>query len=108
MQAKKDVPDEDGFVTVISTTKSKTAGLDAEVMNRTSQGYIFDPYARLKTALNASIAETSSTSATRTVADFYRFQVRQKRTTELDELKRKFEDDKRRLAELKKNKLFSS
>ncbi len=77
-------------------------------MNRTSQGYIFDPFARLKTALNASIAETSSAAATRTLDDFYRFQVRQKRTNELDELKRKFEDDKRRLAELKKNKLFSS
>lgn len=43
----------------------------------------------------------------RTLNDFYRFQVRQKKASELDELKRKFEDDKRRLAELKKNKLFA-
>ncbi len=105
MEAKKGVADEDGFITVVSS-KSHTAALDADVQSRTAQGYAFDPYARLKSALNAS-ASSDGPASMRTVDNFYRFQMRKKRSTELDDLKAKFEEDKRRLADLKKNKLFA-
>lgn len=39
--------------------------------------------------------------------NFYKFQSRQTRTDQLEELKRKFEDDKARLALLRKNKIFN-
>lgn len=110
MEAKRGVADEDGFVTVIST-KARTAALDAEITQNLSQGYFFDPYARLKSALNSmnlttKTSKKSSASAAAPLDNFYRFQVRQKRSNEVDELKRKFEEDKRRIAELKKNKIF--
>lgn len=110
MESKRGVADEDGFVTVIST-KARTAALDAEVNQNLSQGYFFDPYARLKTALNSSSLHANSSkkaSASVPLDNFYRFQVRQKRSNEVDELKRKFEEDKRRIADLKKNKIFAS
>ncbi len=118
LESKRGVADEDGFVTVISS-KARTAALDADVQETPSQGgYFFDPYARLRSALTASNPLThrnkksstpSTSSATSTGLDnFYRFQVRQKRSHEVDELKRKFEEDKRRISELKKNKIFSN
>jgi ribosomal RNA-processing protein 7 len=106
LEAKKGVADEDGFITVVSTTKSHTAALEADVTSRTAQGYAFDPYARLKAALNASTT-SEGPAPMRTVDNFYRFQMKKKRSSELDDLKLKFEEDKLRLAELKKNKLFS-
>lgn len=107
MESKRGVADEDGFVTVIST-KARTALLDAEIQQSTQQGgYFFDPYARLRTALN-SMTNLSSAQGKKPLDNFYRFQVRQKRSNEVDELKRKFEEDKRRIAELKKNKIFSN
>lgn len=38
--------------------------------------------------------------------NFYKFQTRQQKVNQLDELRRKFEEDKVRLAQLRKNKLF--
>lgn len=109
MESKRGVKDEDGFVTVIST-KARTANLDADFQENISQGYFFDPYARLRTALNAANGSLNSKKAPTTgpLDNFYRFQVRQKRVNEVDELKRKFEEDKRRISELKKSKLFAS
>ena len=112
MEAKRGVADEDGFVTVIST-KARTAALDAEITQNLAQGYFFDPYARLKSALNslnpvAHNSKKSGASGSAPLDNFYRFQVRQKRSHEVDELKRKFEEDKRRISELKKNKIFAS
>ena len=40
------------------------------------------------------------------LTDFYRFQTRQSRANQLDELRRRFEDDRARIAVLKRNKLF--
>lgn len=93
------------------STKARTAALDSEITQNLSQGYFFDPYARLKIALNSTAAvsstgNTKKSSSMQPLDNFYRFQVRQKRVNEVDELKRKFEDDKRRIAELKKNKIF--
>lgn len=106
MDSKRGVVDEDGFVTVIST-KARTATLDSEVhQSSLSHGYFFDPYARLRTALNSSL-NSSKKPAAAPLDNFYRFQVRQKRSNEVDELKRKFEEDKRRISELKKNKMFT-
>ena len=107
IESRRGVVDEDGFVTVIGT-KARTALLDAETTPSLSNGYFFDPYARLRTALNKSTATKKSKPSSSNLDNFYRFQVRQKRSNEVDELKRKFEDDKRRIAELKKNKLFSN
>lgn len=108
MQSKRGVVDEDGFVTVIST-KARTANLDTEIQQISSQGYFYDPYARLKSALTSSSSSSSNSkkSSAEGLDNFYRFQVRQKRANEVDELKRKFEEDKRRIAELKKNKIFA-
>ena len=110
MQSKRGVVDEDGFVTVIST-KARTANLDTEIQQISSQGYFYDPYARLKSALTSSSSSSSASNSKKSSAEgldnFYRFQVRQKRANEVDELKRKFEEDKRRIAELKKNKIFA-
>lgn len=112
MEAKRGVIDEDGFVTVIST-KARTASLDAEVQQNLSHGYFFDPFAGLKAALlnssfaSASTSKSSSKKSSEGLDNFYRFQVRQKRSNEVDELKRKFEEDKRRISELRKNKLFA-
>ena len=112
MESKRGIVDEDGFVTVIST-KARTASLDAEIHQNLSQGYCFDPYARLKTALSTLNHNQNRASAKKAASgsgpldNFYRFQVRQKRTNEVDELKRKFEEDTRRISELKKNKIFS-
>lgn len=107
MEAKRGVADEDGFVTVIST-KARTATLDSEVQQNLSQGYFYDPFARLKAALiPVGSANKTDSATTATLDNFYRFQVRQKRSNEVDELKRKFEEDKRRIAELKKNKIFA-
>lgn len=110
MEAKRGVIDEDGFATVIST-KARTAALDSEITQNLSHGYFFDPYARLKIALNSTASGTINTKKSSSLPlqpldNFYRFQVRQKRVNEVDELKRKFEEDKRRIAELKKNKIF--
>lgn len=111
LEAKRGVVDDDGFVTVIST-KARTAALDAEITQNLSQGYFFDPYARLKSALHSSTNTSSNnsrkSSASTPLDNFYRFQVRQKRSNEVDELKRKFEEDKRRISELKKNKIFAA
>ena len=109
LESKRGIADEDGFVTVIST-KARTAALDAEITQSISNGYFFDPYARLRNALNQSNFSAGSSSKKSSAApldNFYRFQVRQKRSNEVDELKRKFEEDKRRIAELKKNRIFS-
>ena len=108
MESKRGVADEDGFVTVISS-KARTATLDTEIQQNLSQGYFYDPFARLKTALISSSAPVAkgSKKTSEGLDNFYRFQVRQKRANEVDELKRKFEEDKRRISELKKNKIFA-
>lgn len=107
MQSKRGVVDEDGFVTVIST-KARTANLDTEIQQISSQGYFYDPYARLKSSLTSSSNTNNiSKKSSEGLDNFYRFQVRQKRANEVDELKRKFDEDKRRILELKKNKMFA-
>ena len=93
------------------SSKARTAALDAEITQTMSNGYFFDPYARLRSALhqsNISAAGSNSKKSSAPLDNFYRFQVRQKRSNEVDELKRKFEEDKRRIAELKKNRIFST
>lgn len=106
-EALRGVEDEDGFVTVIST-KARTANLDSEIVSTAAQGYFFDPYARLRSALTPRDTKSGISAATRPLDNFYRFQVRQKQSDQVEELKRKFEEDKRRIAELKRNKIFSN
>lgn len=76
--SKASTPDDYGFVTVVNTRPlhGPAAAKDAP--------------------------EPESTGLT----DFYRFQTRQSRRNQLDELKRKFEEDRARIAVLKRNRIF--
>jgi hypothetical protein len=97
-------------------SKGRAAVIDVEITRDPSSPYfntpVYDPFAPLRAALSASMSSEDSAAIAKTgfrpLDNFYRFQVKKKRATELEDLKRKFEDDKRRLEQLKKNKLFAN
>jgi ribosomal RNA-processing protein 7 len=80
---QRDVPDDDGFITV-------TRG------GRTAAGRVEDAQAaqeRLKKRAEKRVGN-----------DFYRFQTREQAKRREGELKRKFEDDRRRVVEMRKRR----
>lgn len=60
------------------------------------------------TVFNPSVHEVTMDSGEQFVGldNFYKFQTKQSKLNELEELRRKFEQDKQKIALLKKNKLF--
>lgn len=70
-------PDEDGFLTVAS-------GRQEPILEQAEQDLPFTG-----------------------LANFYRFQTRQSKENHLDDLRRKFEEDKQRMAALRKSSLFT-
>lgn len=54
----------------------------------------------------AAAAAQAAAKKDQTHSDFYRFQQREKRRSELLDLRQKFEEDKRRIAELKASRRF--
>lgn len=106
--------DKDGFETVVhghGSGRGRTATLDAEVTRGADALYTaraaFDPFNPLRQRLASSVAGAGlPTRALRPIDNFYRFQMRQRRATELDDLKRRFQEDQARLQQLKKHRIF--
>lgn len=89
MQSKTNVVDEDGWVTVTRVGRRKT-NTDGKVTVTAARK---EDIARLK-------------PKDKTVPNFYRFQQQEKKLDKLEELRRKFEDDKKRIAALKSTRKF--
>ncbi|PBP21446.1 meiotic recombination protein DMC1 [Diplocarpon rosae] len=82
---QRGVPDEDGFVTVTRGGRTGPARMaDAE---------------RKRSEMEAKEAEKKST-----MGDFYRFQMRERRKEEQGELVRRFEEDRRRVEEMRERR----
>ncbi|KAJ3186601.1 Ribosomal RNA-processing protein 7 A [Gaertneriomyces sp. JEL0708] len=90
-ERRRNMPDEDGFVTVMR-------GRGRKNMNADGHG--------------ASVAATSAEEAKKLkpkkkeLVDFYRFQMRESKRNQLADLRRKFEEDKQRIAALKASRRF--
>ncbi|KAJ3389974.1 Ribosomal RNA-processing protein 7 A [Lobulomyces angularis] len=78
LQAKKNLPDEDGFITVVSKSKQK---METKSDNK-----------KLKKK--------------KELVDFYRFQMRDTKRQQLADLRTKFEQDKKKIEILKKARKF--
>ncbi|RMZ78299.1 hypothetical protein DV737_g3947, partial [Chaetothyriales sp. CBS 132003] len=78
---KRQVPDEDGFVTV---TRGSRGGVRTEDVQE--------------------LAEKQK-KQTKALQDFYRFQLREKRKEQHDEMLKKFDDDKRKIADMRKRRI---
>ena len=91
LEAKREsIPDKDGFVVV-------RRGVSAQDF---SGGVKAAAFSAKKMELRAAIKKKRSKSSVQGVAPdgFYRWQRRQGRKQELDELRKRFEDDKKRIA----------
>ena len=89
VQANRNVPDEDGFVTVHRRgRKANTDGTGATVFALSS-----DQAAKLKPK-DAGLV------------DFYRFQMREAKRSQLSDLRKRFEADKAKIAEMKEMRKF--
>lgn len=83
--------DEEGFITVVS--KATTATTTAATTSGQPKGRLQQDGKELPFEIPKN---------------FYKFQTRRKKVDELQELKRKFEADKLRLEQLRKDRLFKS
>ncbi|KAI8849755.1 ribosomal RNA-processing protein 7-domain-containing protein [Chytridium lagenaria] len=81
--ARRNLPDEDGFITV-------TKG----------------PGRKGKAASEASMDKRDRKPKKKEVVDFYRFQMRETKRNQLAELKQKFEEDKSRIEQMKAKRKF--
>jgi len=89
IEAMRNVPDEEGWIT-IPKKKSKLS---------TPQDIKITP-----SAVSASVGIIDNKD--KILNDFYRFQKRENKREALTELRRKFEEDKKRIAKLKENRKF--
>lgn len=94
-RAKFNQPDEDGWVTVTSAARKR----------RVKDGQVKVMAAR-KTSLSAGKNQVAKKKKEQILQDFYRFQRRERQRKELTDLRRKFELDKERVAQMKANRKF--
>ena len=90
IEAASQLPDEDGFVKVVRTGRRRHVNRQGDLT---------------VTAASAAVTRKLA-SQEKTISNFYRFQVRQAKEQQLKELKRKFEEDKRKIALLKASRHF--
>jgi len=90
LDRKASIVDEDGFTLVTRRTRRNT--------NRTEDGASVTA-ARYEDVKNLKPKKKE-------LQDFYRFQMKEKKRNELAELRRKFEEDKKRIADLKSSRRF--
>ncbi|KAI8812237.1 ribosomal RNA-processing protein 7-domain-containing protein [Cladochytrium replicatum] len=102
--AIRNVPDEDGFVTVVRRGRRNT--------NRDGQGAVVKA-ARAVGLKRSLMGEDDDEEAKKRkrrkqqeLVNFYRFQLRETKRNDLAELRRKFEEDKKRIAALRANRKF--
>lgn len=84
--------DEDGFTVVVRHKKNKTTDGSVNVA-----------------AVSAEMAEAQiqyQTKKKKELVNFYRFQMREQKQNELVELRKRFEEDKAKIARLKQNRKF--
>ncbi|CAG8775242.1 25012_t:CDS:2 [Cetraspora pellucida] len=89
LEARRNQPDEDGFILVTGTGKR----------NINTDGTI------TVTAAKADVMKNLKPK-NKELTDFYRFQMREAKREKLVELRKKFEDDKRKIADLKAARRF--
>ncbi|RIB17489.1 ribosomal RNA-processing protein 7-domain-containing protein [Gigaspora rosea] len=89
LEARRNQPDEDGFILVTGTGKR----------NINTDGTI------TVTAVKADVVKNLKPK-NKELVDFYRFQMREAKREKLAELRKKFEDDKRKIADLKAARRF--
>lgn len=85
--------DEDGFIKVVSSKRKSTTGLSA-------------PDKLLKADDIAEI-QPKKKKRKKEKEDFYRFQIREQKKKEMNDLLKRFQDDKRKVEELKEKKRFN-
>ncbi|KAI9101017.1 ribosomal RNA-processing protein 7-domain-containing protein [Phlyctochytrium arcticum] len=90
-EQRRNMPDEDGFVTVVGGRGRRNVNLDGK------GGAV--------TAVRPEEAKKLKPKSNELV-DFYRFQMREKKRNQLADLRKKFEEDKERIAALKANRRF--
>jgi len=90
LDKKASIVDEDGFTLVTRRTRRNT--------NKTEDGASVTA-ARYEDVKNLKPKKKE-------LQDFYRFQMKEKKRNELADLRRKFEEDKKRIAELKSSRRF--
>ncbi|KAJ3173785.1 Ribosomal RNA-processing protein 7 [Geranomyces variabilis] len=92
IESARNVPDADGFVTVVR-------GRGRKGMNSDGQG----------ASVTAARAEDLKKlkPKKKELVDFYRFQLRENKRNQLADLRRKFEDDKQKIAALRANRRFN-
>ncbi|TPX72843.1 hypothetical protein SpCBS45565_g00191 [Spizellomyces sp. 'palustris'] len=90
-EGRRNVPDEDGFVTVIRGRGRRNVNIDGHGASVTA-------------ARPEEIKKLKPKK--KELVDFYRFQMRETKRNQLAELRRKFEEDKLRIASLKANRRF--
>ncbi|CAG8480956.1 4874_t:CDS:2 [Scutellospora calospora] len=89
LEARRNQPDEDGFILVTGTGKR----------NINTDGTITVTAAKAEVVKNLKPKNKG-------LVDFYRFQMREAKREKLIELRKKFEDDKRKIADLKAARRF--
>ena len=92
-EAARDVPDEDGFITVTRRARRNTHTDGTVQVKAASAGSAQAAERKLK--------QDGPNGAERTFSDFYRFQTRARREDELSSMRAKFEVDKQKIARAK-------
>ncbi|KAJ1910273.1 hypothetical protein H4219_006246 [Mycoemilia scoparia] len=99
MAATRNVPDEDGFITVTSRRSRRGAAASGAP---DSDGFITVGVARKEEAEAIAARQKKKKELT----NFYRWQQREQKRDRLVELRKKFEEDKQKIAQLKSTRRF--
>jgi len=91
IESMRNVPDEEGWITIPKKKSKLSASQDIKVT---------------PSAISTSVGIIDNKDKIKILNNFYRFQKRENKREALTELRRKFEEDKKRIAKLKENRKF--
>ncbi|KAJ1677290.1 hypothetical protein EV182_006474, partial [Spiromyces aspiralis] len=93
MRAMRNVPDEDGFITVLPRKAARMPGMTV------------DEFTMVESQEQARVV-VEKQKKKKELTNFYRWQRREQKRDRLVELRKKFEEDKKRIAQLKMSRRF--
>ena len=106
----KDQPDDDGFITVSHNKKKTSSSSSMTMMTTTSSIELEEDYGggigRQRRGRNRKRKNNNLISGADELTDFYRYQMKQSRKVEVQDLKKRFEEDLVRVQKMKEERAY--
>jgi hypothetical protein len=106
----KDQPDDDGFITVSHNKKKTSSSSSMTMMTTTSTIELEEEYGggigRQRRGRNRKRKNNNLISGADELTDFYRYQMKQSRKVEVQDLKKRFEEDLVRVQKMKDERAY--